>query len=367
MAQFIPEEHYKGVQSTTSDCPLAFITPYGTDKAAINRMETVDSWCGNYQKKNPGRTEVIKNVPMHGFKIAKEVRRWSTSNVVWRIEDPRGFQLEISSGNMAYLISETIVDKGVFMSELIWCRDGKDNFLLPVGSEEHKKYTLNTTALTAKLSLRDINIGDHIHDVTGTDGIYLGGYYQVVFEHYHYGAGDQDKFLRLKRAYFVKDVETGDISIKSNFKGLSLIKKGAPEDNKDYSDWLNNNECSRYFICVFKKKPNELEIAKTARYIEVKNYDRKNYYAQIADGGVYHVSGNTFNSNKHFYRMIIDNQSNTYERESIQSYGDSYHSMSTFGLHNPFNPGDKIDKLIRDDSRAVKLVVTINDKEFKVF
>ena len=64
------------------------------------RIETVKHWCGS--KNENAVFEIFENKPTHGFTISKEVRRLTTSNVVWRIFDPRGFELEISSGNMAY-------------------------------------------------------------------------------------------------------------------------------------------------------------------------------------------------------------------------------------------------------------------------
>lgn len=63
---------------------------------------------------------VIKNDPMSGFKIVESVSRYSTSNKLWRIEDPRGFELEISTGNMEAILKEGCVLKNEIQGTLQW-------------------------------------------------------------------------------------------------------------------------------------------------------------------------------------------------------------------------------------------------------
>jgi hypothetical protein len=63
---------------------------------------------------------IIKNVPMNGFRLVKTVTRYSTSNKVWRVQDPRGFQLEISSANLETLIHSTIILGGLIDGYCVW-------------------------------------------------------------------------------------------------------------------------------------------------------------------------------------------------------------------------------------------------------
>lgn len=64
---------------------------------------------------------VYDNVPMGGFKIQRSVSRYSTSNKLWRILDPRGFELEISTGCMDELIqAATIFKGGLIDAECVW-------------------------------------------------------------------------------------------------------------------------------------------------------------------------------------------------------------------------------------------------------
>ena len=110
----IPEKHYITFSSGRGeDAPLAFMTPYGTDSAAKKRMDTADRWAGGWgQQKLSIEPKTVNNELLSGFKILTNVQRYSTSNVVWRILDPRGFELEISSGNMSMLLGLTTIENG---------------------------------------------------------------------------------------------------------------------------------------------------------------------------------------------------------------------------------------------------------------
>jgi hypothetical protein len=81
----------------------------------INEIEEFDERVSdNLQPK------VIDNVPISGFQIQHSVTRWSTSNKVWRILDPRGFELEIQTANMEDIIMSGQTDRGLIDGKLIW-------------------------------------------------------------------------------------------------------------------------------------------------------------------------------------------------------------------------------------------------------
>lgn len=63
---------------------------------------------------------IIDNDPIDGFVIAHSVDRSSTSNKVWRIRDPRGFELEISTGCMEDLIMNGSIIHGVIQGKCVW-------------------------------------------------------------------------------------------------------------------------------------------------------------------------------------------------------------------------------------------------------
>lgn len=55
---------------------------------------------------------IFDNVPLLGFKVQRSVSRYSTSNKLWRILDPRGYEFEITTGCMEELIQSTTIIKG---------------------------------------------------------------------------------------------------------------------------------------------------------------------------------------------------------------------------------------------------------------
>lgn len=104
------------------------IYTYEFDEGSIyeltRRNEYVD---GKYNRDIIARTpvpnlnpKILDNVPLTGFKIAGYAQRWSTSNKLFRIEDPRGFQLEISVQNFIELAQQVVIDKGEFIAPLKW-------------------------------------------------------------------------------------------------------------------------------------------------------------------------------------------------------------------------------------------------------
>jgi len=354
--QYIPETYFKGVQNIKQECPLAFITPGGDDTAALNRIATVHNWAGGYsweKSKNAG-FETIDNPALTGFKITEDIRRWSTSNVVWRIVDPRGFQLEISSGNMAYLMAETVINKGVIEDELQWVRNNAQNFLLPTNSEEHKKYTQNTTILNSTLKVSDISVGDYIMTGNSVKGMYLGGYHILTFTGYGENA------LKSVRRYFLLG-EDNEVITRSGLKGISVYKKGDPKDNKDWTEYLNKNldtyEPHYNYdrdIAVSKKKFNIKELAKTLHFTEyvygkdtpyMIEHDNKvyfmQYYGRYSEGGV--ANEMVIHADKNYIDIIYDNNRNGF-----------------FG-----NKSDKIFNAVKDGT-PVSLAVTVEGTDYSI-
>ena len=71
----IPKKHYVGlVKREHNKLPIAFITPYGEDSAAKNRISTVDSWVNNQRRSTQLESQIIENVPLIGFKLGDSIR-----------------------------------------------------------------------------------------------------------------------------------------------------------------------------------------------------------------------------------------------------------------------------------------------------
>jgi len=180
----IPEKVYIGFQGRRSqdEVPLGFMTPYTDDQAGANRRATVDQWARGYGREKTFNSVILENKPMVGFKIGRAIRRhrsWGGNASYVRIEDPRGFELEISIENLVMCMVDNIIDNGEIMAECVWGRDGNRNILLPTNSEPYKDSVATTAAVSAAISLRDVKLGDEIVLVTGETGIYCGAMYAI--------------------------------------------------------------------------------------------------------------------------------------------------------------------------------------------
>lgn len=171
----IPVQHYVGmVVRSGSKIPLGFITPYGEDAAAKKRMATVDGWC-NHGKKDSLPTTVIDNVPMLGFKMSGDIRRGMQGGQdKWRIVDPRGFELEITSENLSMLLSDTTIEKGEILDQCVWAREGGQNLLLTTVSREYIDAVKMTEIATSSASWKDVKLGHTVTLQNGIKGRYLG-------------------------------------------------------------------------------------------------------------------------------------------------------------------------------------------------
>tara|TARA_R110000772_G_scaffold99174_1_gene198813 strand:- start:84943 stop:85947 length:1005 start_codon:yes stop_codon:yes gene_type:complete len=204
----VPEKLYVGVEEKRSfdktEFPLAFSTPYGTDKAFEKRKDTVLRWMGSgfrheimtdddgntvyeeeltrfgqklpkYTKTVIGETEpqVIDNTPLHGFTFDKSVSRWSTSNKWFRIQDPRGFTLEISAENLGEILLNGVIDHGTLIGAFVWARQGANNHLINTKNDRY------INAIKPKVKIGNLKIGDVIETRQHGKFIYQGDYYSA--------------------------------------------------------------------------------------------------------------------------------------------------------------------------------------------
>lgn len=215
MAIVIPQQMYVGYQTrheqhdSDEETKLGFATYYEDNKAFQKRKTTIDDWAERceyiridetHPKWNPDGhprfqqipvdrkyyPETIDNTLMEGFKIARAVRRygWNGGNVVWRIEDPRGFELEIPSANMASIMATTTMVNGEIQGKCIWAWDktgGSRVILLPENSEPYNEAIKDTALHNAKpIRISDVNIGDKVKLKNGKVLTYAGSFYYVT-------------------------------------------------------------------------------------------------------------------------------------------------------------------------------------------
>jgi hypothetical protein len=223
----IPEKVYVGFQGRRyqDEVPLGFMTPYTTDKAGEKRRATVDNWASGrgYGGDKTFNSVTLENKPMIGFKIGRAIRRsggWNSSGASFiRIEDPRGFELEITIENLAMCMAGNIIEDGELVQECVWGRDGNKNILLPINSEPYLGSVTTKSVIDNAISLRTVKQGDKIKLITGEEGIYLGGLYPLCVDYY---ASTKDVTASAKR-YVLKQTDRHG---KVTYVGRSSIKVG---------------------------------------------------------------------------------------------------------------------------------------------
>jgi hypothetical protein len=170
------------VITTDEDSNLAYMTHLGKDAAFEKRKDTGERWAKGgryyYNRNLPTKTPQsfeCDNGPLTGFIISESVSRWSTSNKLFRVIDPRGFVVEVPTGNISTLLKYTTVIHGTVQEPCVWGREGNNHILLPEGSEPY-----NLSLKQSKMSAAAVNVSqvprNSIVKLTadGDNYIYLG-------------------------------------------------------------------------------------------------------------------------------------------------------------------------------------------------
>lgn len=155
---------------------LGFATYYEENTAFQKRKGTIDRWSDKADA-----ADTVANAARTGYTLGNNVTHggdWNATSVNWRIVDPLGFELEISSGNMAKILQHCTIDKGMILDECVWGWDkgnGSKVVLVPTASQEYqeaKKTTVRHFAET--ISVKDVQLGDMVEYKNGAMGLYFG-------------------------------------------------------------------------------------------------------------------------------------------------------------------------------------------------
>lgn len=148
---------------------LSYMTHYKDDSSFEKRKNTGLKWSKTYvlDTNDNAKSKFIfgvegecDNTPQKGFFIGDSVSRWSTSNKLFRVTDPRGFMVEVPTGNISTLLKLTDVSKGIIQEECVWGRDGSNHILLPVNSEPYLEAKKNMEVLSSPtIKISDVPYG----------------------------------------------------------------------------------------------------------------------------------------------------------------------------------------------------------------
>lgn len=147
-----------------------------------------------------GEGFVVENIPTKGFYVGSSVSRWSTSNKLFRVKDPRNFTVEIPTDNLATLLHHTTVVKGVVQEACVWGREGNNHILLPVNSEPYLVTLDQMDTLRNKLiSIKELKVGDWVKMFEDDSEYYYAGKLKGTWSlkgyttHYSYSYGSENK------------------------------------------------------------------------------------------------------------------------------------------------------------------------------
>ena len=178
MVKIYPKLWY--IVNETRENNLSYLCYYETTQSGevasnVKKMqETGRSWARANDKDSSGN--IIDNIPTKNIYVGSSVSRWSTSNKLFRVTDPRGFTVEIPTDNLATLLHHTTVIKGVVQEECVWGKDGNNHILLPVNSEPYRLSKEQQNTLDNKLiPVSDLKVYDWVNFFGGvTEYCFLG-------------------------------------------------------------------------------------------------------------------------------------------------------------------------------------------------
>lgn len=171
-----PLSNVAKMQSTGRSWASSRIVEYKKDdKGNIERDEN-NRYVTTRDEYVKGQEFISDNTPTAGFYVGSSVSRWSTSNKLFRVKDPRGFTVEIPTDNLATLLHHTTVVKGVVQEACCWGREGNNHILLPVNSEPYLITLDQMDTLQNKLiSVKELKVGDWVKFFEDKNECYYAG------------------------------------------------------------------------------------------------------------------------------------------------------------------------------------------------
>lgn len=117
---------------------LSYVTYTSGGKAFDKRKQTGLKW-SEYTQPDCSLEESemefqFENEPVEGFAVMSVANRYSTSNKLIRILDPRGFIVESSVENFLITLDHSVVSNSFVMNKCRWGRRSSSFLLIPEGS-----------------------------------------------------------------------------------------------------------------------------------------------------------------------------------------------------------------------------------------
>lgn len=306
-------ELYVGLKAQSHGVNLGFATPKENNKAFEKRKHTVDNWSKPYNERvqdaltgewkwvegDKIQPIVVANDAVSGFRVADDVRRtyWGGGNVVWRIYDPRGYELEISSANLIRIIDSVGINAGgEIPAKCMWARLGANNILVPEGSDLWSKCIQDAATLQARSKTTSAYVaGDVIVLSSGAKVVYVGHLDVITKQITHQRSGETYGFrhhLReISAEYRLENVGAHDVVVEYNsdgslgsariYKKLKVIKTDGHHDGVCLIDHVNSPACYKSWASSTAKYASRSILAVSARAADCKLIYRRVEIARI--------------------------------------------------------------------------------------
>lgn len=253
-----------------------------------SRMSTGRKWARDYRENKEGGEVVFDNTPQKGFRIIGSVSRWSTSNKVIRVEDPRGFVVEVPTGNLTTLLKHTVVDHSEVMEECVWGREANNHVLLPTNSDVYQKAVKQTEQYQSRVSFNKLSVGDIVKFSVDDNLQYIYvGRAKAVWEISTKQASKTGNRLFYQRPFIRKldDPVIGEPVLVEDKKWCFVFKAVGGKPN-----WVRSWEYKLSGKCVVAGKTKELpELEVFPIYLPDRLKD-DDYYSSIDFNGTYKTS-----------------------------------------------------------------------------
>lgn len=319
----------KGYQDLNIETPsLGFMTPNTADSAYKKRLDTLKSWTqvGRYydhatkqyveNTEDPNNLHEIDNSPTTGFQILNVESRYSNDNKVFRLKDPRGFLLEIYTGNLEVILQTSDILKGGYIAEpCVWGRQGSNNILVAVSSEAYK--TSAKFAESKTTDMKTVVPGDILKFKTGPEEIYLGEFTVISLN-------KEDRVHRLQKNEKIHAFIYGDNRIrvvkkpgvfavigKSDVKIEEIyIKKESCNIDRLGDNWRTES------LALFNKDINVDSFKFTLSKEKILyDLDKDGYYLDVESGIISVFGISYFTRTDVWYNSIYDFSENSYKVE----------------------------------------------------
>lgn len=220
----IPEKFYVTRNYRSTEEVLGFMVVADSEhtKGFLKKKETADSWARG-SKVGP---IYVDNIPKTGFQIVTNVSRYSTSNVVWRVCHPEGFEFEITSDNFMDLIQTSTIVEGSIQEELFFTANKKlvssKTKLFADLIKQEKKNEQQKELISEFVEGDKFKLGGDYGKSYPTEYLYCGSYHMLVM--------NKNKELSIPEKSSKKEVimnlTSGEMFIRNKISDREIVKTG---------------------------------------------------------------------------------------------------------------------------------------------